>query len=59
MKNEYFESIKEGLEDAVAFAQGDHTRATISHVSVLDIQALCRELGFTQEQFSRLVSYTL
>jgi len=45
-----FDKIAAGIEDAVAFAGGDETRAHV--VKPVDIKALRQRIGKTQGQFS-------
>lgn len=46
-----FDKIAAGLEDAIAFADGDEGRARI--VKPVDVKALRRRIGKTQGQFSK------
>lgn len=45
-----FDKIAAGIEDAIAFAQGDDTRARV--VKPVDLKALRERIGKTQGQFS-------
>jgi putative transcriptional regulator len=45
-----FDKIAAGIEDAIAFAGGDETRARV--VKPVDIKALRQRIGKTQDQFS-------
>ncbi|MEM9804025.1 MAG: NadS family protein [Cyanobacteria bacterium P01_D01_bin.56] len=52
--------LKQSLEDAVAFIQGDHSRAKVTKVPALDVRALREnQLQMTQEQFARLIGSTI
>lgn len=52
--------LKQSLEDAVAFMQGDHSRARVTKVPTLDVKALREEqLQMTQEQFAHLIGSTI
>lgn len=46
-----FAKIAAGLEDAIAFAEGDEARARV--VEPVDIKALRQRVGKTQGQFSK------
>jgi putative transcriptional regulator len=46
-----FDKIAAGLEDAIAFAQGDETRARV--VRSVDLKALRERIGKTQGEFSK------
>jgi len=50
-KTTLFEDIKEGLEEAVAFDRGEDTGAVVIPGEV-DVAAIRKQLGFTQESFS-------
>lgn len=45
-----FDKIAAGIEDAIAFAGGDETRARI--IKPVDVKALRKRIGKTQGQFS-------
>lgn len=45
-----FEKIAAGLNDAIAYAEGDETRARVA--KVVDIKAVRERLGKTQDEFS-------
>ncbi len=53
--------IIEGLEDAIAFAKGDTTRArlTIYEVPTIDVRALRTRLGMTQEEFAGTFGFSV
>ncbi|MEM9470052.1 MAG: NadS family protein [Pseudomonadota bacterium] len=60
MSDERTNSLKQSLEDAVAFMQGDATRAKLTRFPVLDVKALReKQLQMTQEQFARLIGSTI
>jgi putative transcriptional regulator len=50
MNDENFKGIVSGLEDAIAFMQGDASRAIVHHA--VDIKAIRKAAGKTQEQFA-------
>ncbi|MDN5851219.1 MAG: helix-turn-helix domain-containing protein [Nitrococcus sp.] len=47
-----FDSIKTGLEEAIDHARGGKTRPRIYRPEPVDVVALRRRLGMTQEQFA-------
>ena len=50
MNDDNFNGIVAGLEDAIAFMQGDASRGIVRHA--LDIKAIRKAAGKTQEQFA-------
>lgn len=55
MSKEVFEGIKAGLEDALAHAKGDKSRGRTHSVMVpvVDVRAVRRKLGMSQDVFAR------
>lgn len=51
MKDEDFEGLKAGLEDAIAFMRGDASRGVVHHA--VDIKALRTKVGKSQSQFAK------
>lgn len=49
MKNS---KIVDGLKDAIAFAQGDDTRATVRVPERVDVKAIRQRLGLSQPAFA-------
>jgi|TARA_R110000851_G_scaffold326477_1_gene495169 putative transcriptional regulator len=47
-----FEQIKQGLEEAIAHAEGDERGVRIHHPRAVDVRAVRARLGMTQEQFA-------
>ena len=47
-----FESIKKGLQEAIAHAKGDTSGARDHRPRVVDVKALRARVGMTQEQFA-------
>lgn len=48
-----FESIKQGLEEAIAHAKGELTNAAIHNPSTpIDVKAVRKKVGMTQTQFA-------
>ena len=54
MSHKAFEAIKAGLEDAIAYAEGDKSRGVEHRVQVPipNVRALRNKLGMTQEEFA-------
>lgn len=50
--NEAFESIKQGLHEAVAFARGDQSGAIVHEFTPLDVKAIRTKIGMTQNEFA-------
>ncbi len=50
MSKNAFEKIKAGLEDAIAYAEGDASRG-IAHQAI-DVAAIRKKLGLSQAQFA-------
>ena len=59
-KKSAFEKIMDGLNDAIAFAEGDSTRGVIRKVEVrnVDISALRRRLGLSQSRFAAIFGFS-
>lgn len=53
-----FESLKAGLEDAIAFAEGDDTKAVIHHINLPapNVSAIRKKTGLTQKQFAASIN---
>jgi putative transcriptional regulator len=51
-----FDKIKAGLEDAIAYAQGDHSRGKTRQVRVdsVDVSALRARLKMSQDRFAAM-----
>ena len=47
-----FESIKAGLEEAIAHASGKDTRARVHRSDALDVRAIRAQVGMTQAEFA-------
>ncbi len=52
-----YESIKEALHEAIAFARGEDTGAVVHHIEVPDVNvaAIRRETGLSQGEFARSI----
>ena len=51
-----------GLEDALAYANGDTSRARVSEAHIpekIDVRAIRKRLGMTQKEFSRQFGFAL
>jgi len=59
-KKSAFEKIMDGLNDAIAFAEGDRTRGVILKVEVpnVDIAGLRRRLGLSQSRFAAIFGFS-
>jgi putative transcriptional regulator len=47
-----FESIKQGLTEAIEFAQGKPTQAVVHTFSPLDVKAVRAQVGMSQTEFA-------
>jgi putative transcriptional regulator len=54
-----FEKIKAGLEDALAFAEGDAARGILHVPEEIDVQAIRRSLGMMQSEFAARYGFGL
>jgi putative transcriptional regulator len=54
MARKAFDKIKAGLDDALAYAAGDISRATVHQVEIreVDVAALRKRLGLSQQRFA-------
>ena len=54
MARKAFDKIMAGLEDALAYAEGDATRATVHQIEIheVDVAALRKRLGLSQDRFA-------
>ncbi len=50
--SEAFESIKSGLEQAIAHAEGKPIKANIRKIGPLDVKAIRRQVGMSQSEFA-------
>ena len=57
--SEEFDSIKAGLEDALAYADGDSSRCTahVVDVGTVDVPALRLKLGMSQDEFAETFGF--
>ena len=47
-----FKNIMAGLEDALAFAEGDNSRAKARKIEVVDVKAIREKTGLSQPRFA-------
>ncbi|WP_280192332.1 helix-turn-helix domain-containing protein [Delftia sp. PS-11] len=47
-----FESIKQGLQEAIAHAKGQSPEVVVHHPRAVDVKAVRAKVGMTQEQFA-------
>ncbi len=54
-----FESIKQGLTEAVAHAKGQKVAANVYRPSIVDVTGLRKRLDLTQEQFAARFGFSV
>ena len=54
-----FESIKQGLLEAVEFSRGKPVKAVVHEVSPLDVKAVREHVGMTQAEFAAAFGISL
>lgn len=55
-----FDRIKAGLEDAIAYAEGDQTRGAASRIpATVDVKGIRKARGLTQQAFAARYGFTL
>lgn len=59
MSKQAFDSIRQGLNEAIAHARGEPVTARIHTLTPPDIKALRRGLGLTQEQFAARLGFSV
>ena len=57
--NDVFQSIKQGLTEAIEFAQGQTTWAIVHEFAPLDIKAVRAKVGMTQAEFATTFGISL
>ena len=57
--SEVYESIKKGLEEAIAFAQGKKNGAKIHKVPIVEVKELRLKIGVTQSEFATAFGISL
>ncbi|CAM3807182.1 helix-turn-helix domain-containing protein [Castellaniella denitrificans] len=53
-----FESIKQGLQEAIAHAKGDERSVRTHRPRAIDVKAVRARTGMTQEQFAALFGFS-
>ncbi|CAM5203182.1 Putative DNA-binding protein OS=Castellaniella defragrans (strain DSM / CCUG 39792 / 65Phen)OX=1437824 GN=BN940_16266 PE=4 SV=1 [Castellaniella denitrificans] len=53
-----FESIKQGLREAIAHAKGDERSVRTHRPRAIDVKAVRARTGMTQEQFAALFGFS-
>ncbi len=54
-----FESIRQGLQEAVDFAQGKPVKAVVHEVTPPDVKAVRKHIGMTQKEFASAFGISL
>ncbi len=54
-----FESIRQGLQDAIDFAEGKPVKAVVHDVSPPDVKAVREHVGMTQAEFAAAFGISL
>lgn len=54
-----FESIKQGLTEAISHARGETLAAKVYRPAPVDVAGLRQRLGFTQEQFAARFGFSV
>jgi putative transcriptional regulator len=57
--NEVYESIKKGLEEAIAFAQGKKNGVKIHKAPIVEVKELRLKIGVTQSEFATAFGISL
>ena len=57
--SEAFQSIKQGLAEAIEFAQGQTNGAVVHEFAPLDIKAVRAKVGMTQAEFAKAFGISL
>lgn len=50
--SEFFESIRQGLTEAIALDNSQHTQTVIHQYSPLDVKSIRKKVGMTQQEFA-------
>ena len=59
MMSKAFQSIKQGLAEAIEFAQGQKSGAVVHEFAPLDIKAVRAKVGMTQTEFATTFGISL
>ena len=57
--SEFIESIKQGLREAIAFAEGDTRHARVFDAATIDVKHIRIKVGMTQEEFAATFGISL
>lgn len=57
--NDTFDSIKQGLEEAVEYARGDKSGARVHYSSAPDVEAIRKIIGMSQNEFASIIGVSL
>jgi len=57
--NTAFESIKQGLTEAIDFAQGKTSKAVVHEFSPIDVKAVRQKIGMSQSEFASAFGISL
>jgi putative transcriptional regulator len=57
--SEAFESIKQGLREAIEHAQGRNVKALMHERQAVDVRAIRQDVGMTQSQFAASLGVSL
>jgi len=57
--NEFFESIKQGLNEAVDFSEGKCQKAVVHKFSPVDVRNIRKDMGMTQNEFSSVFGISI
>jgi putative transcriptional regulator len=57
--NTAFESIKQGLTEAIDFAQGKTSKAVVHEFSPIDVKAIREKIGMSQSEFASAFGISL
>lgn len=57
--SEAFDSIKSGLEEAVAYAEGKTVKAEVHEIGPVDVKAIRGKIGMSQSEFALSVGISL
>lgn len=52
MNKSAFDKIRAGLEDAIAFSEGDESRGVVHVPETINVRSIRKGLGLSQEQFA-------
>jgi len=52
MSRKVFDDVKAGLEEAIAFAKGDDAGVRVHIPPELDVRAIRKKMGLTQDEFA-------